>query len=212
MVDLVARYLSFRKQLSLQGIGTFSVEQLPARLDFPNRLLHAPQSILHFSTTAKQDDAFEQWLSSELHISHASVKEKLQTLVQQLQQNLSGNHAVEWKGIGIFSTDENKLLHFTPAFETVVSLPVKAEKIIRKNAEHIVRVGEDEKTNTEMEELLFGETKKKISSFWMIALVLLLIGIAGAWYYASVKPGGINTGGNNQKLKPKETPAQYKIQ
>lgn len=212
MVDLVARYLSFRKQLSLQGIGTFSVEQLPARLDFPNRLLHAPQSLLHFSTTAKQDDEFEQWVSEELHISHSAVKEQLHILIQHFQQNLNNSRPVEWKGIGIFSKDENKLLHFASSFESIVSQSVKAEKIIRKNAEHVVRVGEDEKTSTEMEELLFGETKKRISGFWMIALALLLVGIAAIWYYASVNSDSMNMGGNGRKLKLNEQPPQYKIQ
>ena len=97
MVDLVARYLSFRKQVSLQGIGTFSVEQLPARLDFPNRLLHAPQSILHFSSTAQPDEEFEHWLSEELHISHTDVKEQKQILLAGFQHGLSEKNAVEWR-------------------------------------------------------------------------------------------------------------------
>jgi nucleoid DNA-binding protein len=212
MVELVARYLSFRKQVSLQGIGTFSVEQLPARLDFPNRLLHAPQALLHFSPAAKQDEEFEQWASEQLHINHATMNEQQQILLTDFQHKLNSHQTVEWKGIGLFSRDENKLLHFTSAFESVVGEPVKAEKIIRKNAEHVVRVGEEEKTSTEMEELLFGKQKKKINSVWLIALALLLIGIAASWYYASVNPVSWKMQGNGQKLKVNENPARYKIQ
>lgn len=212
MVDLVARYLSFRKQLSLQGIGTFSVEQLPARLDFPNRLLHAPQSLLHFSSTAQPDEEFEHWLSEELHISHTAVKEQQQILLANFQHGLSEKNAVEWKGIGAFTKDENKILHFTSAFETEVTEPVKAEKVIRKNAEHLVRVGEDEKTNTEMEELLFGNQKKTYKSFWFIALALLLIGIVAIWYHQSTNTDSGMKQGNGRKLNVIEKPAPYKVQ
>ena len=191
MVDLVARYLSFRKQLSLQGIGTFSVEQLPARLDFPNRLLHAPQSLLHFSSTAQPDEEFEHWLSEELHISHTAVKEQQQILLANFQHGLSEKNAVEWKGIGAFTKDENKILHFTSAFETV---------------------GEDEKTNTEMEELLFGDQKKTYKSFWFIALALLLIGIVAIWYHQSTNTDSGMKQGNGRKLNVIEKPAPYKVQ
>ena len=52
MVELIARYLSFQKQVSIKDVGTFSVEELPARLDFPNRLLHAPEYInVHYQIT-----------------------------------------------------------------------------------------------------------------------------------------------------------------
>lgn len=212
MVDLVARYLSFRKQLSLLGIGTFSVEQLPARLDFPNRLLHAPQSLLHFSSTTQPDEEFEHWISEELHINHAAVKEQLHILLADFQHGLTEKHAVDWKGIGVFTKDENKILHFTSTFESEVTEPVKAEKIIRKNAEHFVRVGEDEKTNTEMEELLFGNQKKKYKGFWFIALALLLVGIAVIWYHQSTGAGSGMKQGNSEKLNVNEKPAPYKIQ
>jgi len=212
MVELLVGYLSSRKQLSLAGVGTFSVEHLPARLDFPNRLLHAPQSILHFSSTANEDTEFEQWLSGELHISDTAVKDQQKLFISNFQHKLNDLQSVEFKGIGLFTRDENKLLHFTSTFESIVGESVKAEKIIRKNAEHVVRVGEDEKTNTEMEELLFGERKKTISRFWLTALALLLIGIAAIWYHASTNTDNRGMNGNSEKLNVSEKPVQYKVQ
>ena len=93
-----------------------------------------------------------------------------------------------------------------------VTEPVKAEKVIRKNAEHFVRVGEDEKTNTEMEELLFGNQKKTYKSFWFIALALLLIGIVAIWYHQSTNANSGMKQGNGRKLNVIEKPAPYKVQ
>ncbi len=212
MVDLLVKYLSFNKQASLKGIGTFSVEQLPARLDFPNRLLHAPQMVLHFSTSAKQDELFDQWLSDELHISEDEVKNKQQILVTDFQNTLGSNKPVEWNGIGKFTKEENQLLHFSSAFESAIGEPVQAEKIIRKNTAHFVRVGEDEKTNTEMEQLLFGKRKRKFTAWWIFALALFLLSFTAVWIFTMNNSRQWGTQGNGEKIKTDEVPSLYKIQ
>ncbi len=212
MVDLIVQYLSFNKQVSLKGIGTFTVEQLPARLDFPNRLLHAPQAVLHFSSTAKQDEAFEQWICHELHLNSEEALMKLQIFLSNFQRTLNSNQKVEWAGIGKFVKDENKLMHFTSSFQSVTGEPVKAEKIIRKNKEHFVRVGEEEKTSTEMEELLFGVQRKKLNLFWMFAMALFLISFVLVWMFAAGHSRQWGSQGNGNKQKTKEVPVLYKIQ
>ena len=212
MVDLIVQYLSFNKQVSLKGIGTFTVEQLPARLDFPNRLLHAPQAVLHFSSIARQDEAFEQWICRELHLNKEESLQKLQIFLADFQRTLNSNQKVEWVGIGNFTKDENQLLHFTSAFETAIGEPVKAEKIIRKNKEHFVRVGEEEKTSTEMEELLFGVRRKKLNLFWIFAMALFLISFVLIWMFAAGHARLWGSQGNGSKLKTKEMPVLYKIQ
>lgn len=212
MVDLIVQYLSFNKQVSLKGIGTFTVEQLPARLDFPNRLLHAPQAVLHFSSTAKQDDTFEQWICDELHINSETALQKQQIFLTDFQRTLNSEQIVEWAGLGKFEKKEKSLLHFTAAFESIIGEPVKAEKIIRKNKEHFVRVGEEEKTSTEMEELLFGARRKKLNLFWIFAMALFLIGFVLVWMFAAGHSRQWGTQGNGHKLKSKEMPVLYKIQ
>lgn len=212
MVDLIVQYLSFSKKISIKGIGTFTVEQLPARLDFPNRLLHAPQAVLHFSSTAKQDELFEQWLSHELHINSEAALLKQQIFLSHFHRTLNSNQKVEWNGIGNFTKDENQLVHFTSAFESVIGEPVKAEKIIRKNKEHFVRVGEEEKTSSEMEELLFGVQRKKLNLFWIVVLALFLLSFTAVWMFAASHSRQWGMQGNGSKMKTDKMPALYKIQ
>ena len=165
MVDLIVRFLSTHKRVSLKGIGSFSVEHLPARLDFPNRLLHAPETILHYAAEAEEDAAFDQWLVQELRLPSDEIKTLRQNFTEEFKRILTGKNEVEFAGLGRFEKDGNQLIHFTSAFETIVGMPVVAEKIIRKNTSHSIRVGEEEKTNVEMEELLLRKYRKPLNLF-----------------------------------------------
>ena len=212
MVDLVLRYLSFQKKVSLQGIGTFSVEHLPARLDFPNRLLYAPEFILHYSTSVTgNDEQFETWLQTELNMGREEVKILQQNLSDEFQRTLFEKGETTLNGLGIFTKDEQRLLHFSSLFESVKGNPVTAEKIIRKNTSHSILVGEQEKTSEEMTELLTGTKRKPLNLWWMVAAALFLCALIAILYFANYSPQWSKQG-NNQKLKLNEAPPLHKIQ
>jgi nucleoid DNA-binding protein len=213
MVDLVVRYLSFQKKVSLQGIGTFSVEQLPARLDFPNRLLYAPEYILHYSPSvvAATDERFESWLQQELKVNREEAKNLQQNLAADFERSLVEKGQMTLNGLGTFTKDEQKLLHFSSLYETVKGNPVTAEKVIRKNTSHSVLVGEQEKTSEEMTEILTTGKRKPLNLWWMIALALFLSALIAILYFANYSPQWSKQG-NNQKLKVNEAPPLHKIQ
>ena len=212
MVDLIVRFLSTHKRVSLKGIGSFSVEHLPARLDFPNRLLHAPETILHFTAEAEEDAAFDQWLVQELRQSSDEIKTLRQNFTEEFKRILNSRNEVEFAGIGRFEKDENQLIHFTSAFETIVGMPVVAEKIIRKNTSHSIRVGEEEKTNVEMEELLLRKQRKPLNLWWLIAIALFVSALVAILLFANNHSQQWSKQGNEQKMTPNEAPPLYKMQ
>jgi nucleoid DNA-binding protein len=213
MVDLVVRYLSFQKKVSLQGIGTFSVEHLPARLDFPNRLLYAPEYILHYSSSsvAGTDEQFDNWLQKELNVSWEEVKTLQQNLTTDFERTLAEKGKMTLNGLGTFTKDDQKLLHFSSLYETVKGNPVTAEKVIRKNTSHSVLVGEQEKTSEEMTEILTSTKRKPLNLWWMITLALFLSALIAILLYAIYSPQWSKQG-NNQKLKLNEAAPLHKIQ
>lgn len=212
MVDLIVRFLSTHNKVSLKGIGSFSVEQLPARLDFPNRLLHAPETILHYSAEAAEDPGFDLWLMQELRQPADEIKKKLQIFTEEFKRILDNKHEVELAGIGRFTKEENQLIHFTSVFETIVGTPVVAEKIIRKNTQHSIRVGEEEKTNLEMEEFLYQKHRKPFSFAWIITTLLFILAIVAILYFATTYTHLWDKQGNAQKIKSKETTPLYRMQ
>ncbi len=101
-------------------------------------------------------------------------------------------------------------IRFDPALKDMkTGTPVPAVKVIRGNVEHTMRVGEQEKTSSEMIELL-GSSAGRKTNWWGIALIVgLLAFIFIALYLSS---NGVNTSstGNQQKITPNEGPATYK--
>lgn len=212
MVELIARYLSFQKQVSIKDVGTFSIEELPARLDFPNKLLHAPEHILHFNPKWSNDELFEQWAQKQLGLSQQEIKAQLQNLSADFQRTLSEKNELIWEDIGRFSKNDQQLILFSSGFEAVKHPPVSAEKVIRKNAQHSIRVGEQEKTNVEMEELLQAQSRKTLNLWWLFALALFLTSFLAILFIANYKTKQWNRQGNGEKPTLEEMPALHKIQ
>ncbi len=212
MVELIARYLSFQKQVSIKDVGTFSVEELPARLDFPNKLLHAPEHILHFNPKWSNDELFEQWAQKQLGLSQQEIKAQLQNLSADFQRTLSDKNELNWEGIGRFSKNDQQLILFSSGLEVVKRPPVVAEKVIRKNAQHSIRVGEQEKTNVEMEELLQKQSRKTLNLWWLLALALFLTAFLAILFIANYQTKQWNRQGNSEKPTLEEMPVLHKIQ
>lgn len=212
MLVLIKRYLYLHKSISLNGIGTLFLEEIPAWIDYPNKLLHPSQYKLQFQTTSGSDDHFSAWMSEQLNVSKEESEKQTAHFISDLKQSLSNHKVVEWEGLGFFKNDENQVLRFTSSLNLETGEPVPAEKIIRKNAEHFIRVGEQEKTNTQMQELLFGTKKKALFQWWYSAVILLVLGIAAILYFASLFPTSWKMQGNKMELKTKQAPKQYQIQ
>jgi nucleoid DNA-binding protein len=212
MVDVLRKYLAIRKQISMKGIGTVSVEQLPARVDFPNQLLHPPETILHYSPSAQHDDDFCKWLSKELQISETQAVDRYHSFTAEMVKELGDSKKISWAGVGEFVKKENGIINFKPAIETsVLTRSVAAKKIIRQGARHSIRVGEDEKTNAEMQEMLLGDEQKVKKGWWLAAILLLLTAlIVIVIYFSSKKRPSMH--GNQNKPTISESPTLYKIQ
>lgn len=89
--------------------------------------------------------------------------------------------------------------------------PIPANKVIRENSQHLVRVGEDQKTSTEMMERLVPDVEDKKSYWLAAALIIALVAfIFIAWY---ISARGLNTTstGNQQKMEPQKETETYKL-
>lgn len=204
------QYLLFHKQLSVPGIGTFLLERKPAANDFFNKRINPPAYIFALQPTGNPPSKkFFNWLSATLHISDQDAVLQFDNFAVNIKQQISKGGIIDWKGVGVLSKGLAGEIKFKPEKEMIFEKPVTAEKIIRLNAEHMIRVGEDNKTSAEMVELL-SQTEEKKSFWWAYALSLAVLSIIFIGWYVSGHGLGVSATANIKGIVTQESGSTYK--
>ncbi len=177
---LIAPTLFQQKSCRLPGIGTLSVITGSATTDFINTEINAPTQTIVFSAAQDDEEKFNEFTA----------------LSELIKKDLSEKGTVHLKGIGDFKRNNTGLVTFIPiSVNRDFAVPVRAERVIRQDAEHTMLVGDKETTNTVMTGYFVeeGEVVTK-SKWWIWAIVLGIIGLAVIAIYAS--QNGFNALGN----------------
>jgi hypothetical protein len=118
----------------------------------------------------------------------------------ELRNRIRTEEKVDWEGIGVLRQDESGNTVLEPVSDTRLYMaPTPALRVNRQNAQHVLLVGDQEKTNFEMNEWLHDEVvvRRRRRYWWVIALVLGAIAVAILVWHISVNGWSI---GNQQKL------------
>jgi nucleoid DNA-binding protein len=183
MQKYIHKYFALNRSVSLPGIGSFVAETRNAKLDFIDKTLEAPIYAIRFDKNEVADEKFYGFLSRETGVEQSKIVEDLRGFTAHLKEQLEQNRPVGLPGIGTLIKNalgyelvaDNSIQNYFPS--------ISAERIIRQNAEHTVKVGEEERTSTQMHEH-FQQKKVKEDNWFVHALILGAIGIAAiAIYY-----------------------------
>ena len=202
MQDTLYEFLLLNKKLSLPGIGTISLCQNSATLDFTNKQVTAPS--FYFTIESRNDKPSKKlfdWLSSSLGITEWDAIKSVNDFSIALKKRLSESGEVNWENVGTIRRDNNGDLKLSPQNILLQSeQPVKAEKVIRVKAVHTVLVGEKEKTSVEMEQY-FAESPAKKNYTWLIAVILTVLAVIFIGWYFSQKGFSTAAAGNQTVIK-----------
>ena len=203
MYDKLYQYLIQHNELPIPGIGTFLVERNSAQIDFPNRKINPPSyNIALQSGSYVPVKSFFLWLGQSLGISDREAIFRFNDFAFDMKKQISDGAVINWNGVGTLNKGLGGDVRFTTTTSALSLLaPITAEKVIREKAEHMVRVGEDEKTSVEMAEMLNQPAIKKSYS-WTIALILVLLSVMFIGWHFSEHGVDISATGNGQKLIP----------
>ena len=206
------QYFIQYNRLTIPGVGQFLLERKPAVSDFPNRIIHAPAySIILAEENGAPGKNFFNWLGQALHVSDRDAVIRFNDFSFDLKRQLIAGDSIRWNGMGVLSRGLGGEIKFEPELlETEKNKPVKAEKVIRENAEHTVRVGEDEKTSSQMIELLNQRDSKK-SYWWAWALVVALLAIMFLGWYFSAYGLEVAAAGNSSHIDAQEATTTYRV-
>ena len=204
-------YLVTHQQLSLPGIGTFFMEREPAVASFPNKRMAPPS--YHFRLDEKEQTppmSFYKWLSHTLSTSNHEAVTQFNDFVFDLKNKIIYGHTVIWHDLGTLQKGLNNTIKFQPKENIIFEEPVIAEKIIRSNATHTVKVGEQEKTSDEMNAAL-RPVKKERNWLMPLAISLCVLGILFLGWYFFQHGFTIQAMANQKQLEPLSPTTGFRI-
>lgn len=209
MYETLYQYFIQHKRLAVPGVGTFLLERKPAVNDFVNKQINPPYYSVSLQAFADPPSFnFFKWLAEAMHSSDHDAIIRFNDFVFVLKKQINDGSIIEWHGVGTVSKGPAGEMKFIPSTELVPEKPVPAEKVIRDKSEHMVRVGEDQRTSAEMTEML-NLPKEKRSRWWIAALLAGLAALVFIGWYFYEHGIDISSTTNSMKLVPMEASNPY---
>jgi hypothetical protein len=174
--SLLYRYFSLSGNVSIPGLGALFTVRIPAVIDFSNKQLFPPVQDIKFKTN-NSDSTPEQsnYIARLSGMNSEGVDSALKLLGEELKTRLMTERKLEWMDVGTFSVSDEGEIGFTPKHATTnFFLPVHYTHVLRADAEISIKVGEDEKTNTDMEVFFEDQRTNAIKSKWKKAALALV--------------------------------------
>ena len=179
------------KKVGIPGLGVFSLQEIPASLDFVKGYLRAPQSKIIFTKNESDivDKSLFIYLSREMQVEEWQVAKKFQDFTAAIISNIDTNTAVELPGIGKLQKGYNDEFVFIAESEatTVPAADIKLNNTndSRANLVELYSTGENliltEETEEDKLEMIIKH--KEEDYWWVYALILALMGVAALLYY-----------------------------
>lgn len=212
MYSELYQYLLQHKELPVPGIGTFLLERKAAVIDFPNKKINPPSYAISMQQGSHlPGKSFFAWLASTLKVSDRDAVFQFNDFAVELKKQISTGDIINWGQMGTLSKGLGGDVKFVPAeLSSAMEHPISAERIIRQKSEHMVRVGEDQKTSAEMVEML-SQTDEKKSYWWAYAMAISLLAIVFIGWYFSTKGVELSSAANTCKAIIQEAPVTYSI-
>ncbi len=183
--SLLYRYFSLNGSVSIPGLGALSLKRMPAVNDFSSKQLLPPAQVLKFNANINPTSGEQSNYIARLSgLKKEHVDNELKILAEELKARLMVERKLEWMDVGSFSVSDEGEIGFVPkTVTTEFFTPVHYVHVLRPDAEHTIKVGEDEKTNTDMEVFFedqranAGKNKWKKAALVLVSIALLLLAI-----------------------------------
>jgi hypothetical protein len=209
MKEILLKYLLQYQQLGLPGIGFLQLYIRASQTDIVNKRILPPSPSSRLTpdvpVPAEQDQV--RFIARTMQVAGDVAERQLDDFCAAALDGIKKGIPLEWEGFGTIRKGVAGDMTFELSSKSIFAFPpVEAERVIRTNAEHTIQVGDTEKTNFEMAELLQEETvAPRKSRWWIWAVVLGVIGAAILAYYIYEHDGNLG-GFRNQQAIPQTAP------
>lgn len=180
MTDVLNAYLLQNNRIIIPGLGSIYILKKPVTTDFVNKQLFPSSFSYRFDKfTDTPEEELYRYIAARKRIPEQDAMQSYNHFATELRAKIKTDGYYEWEGVGVFKQDVNGEIIFEDKRSLLPLAPVPARRVIRKDAQHAILVGDKEKTNVQMSEMLNEEevvTVKK-DRWWIYALILFLIGL-----------------------------------
>lgn len=167
--QLLIKYLIQNGRLGIPEIGMFHVKRLPAQIIADGAEIKGPELVIVYAPeTVTADKHLFEFLSIETATDEVAAIGQFNAWAHELKQKITDHQSVELPFIGTLSLDQDGSIIHTNAVNdigfTTVALPegVSLQQFVTTDEE--------------------GDLPSD-SSWWIYAIILLLLGVAAIAYY-----------------------------
>jgi hypothetical protein len=191
MFQVLNAYLFQHRSISIPGLGTIYLETFSADMDVADRTLLPPVYKFRFDKYFDAPDReFFSFIALKRNILDYEAIKWYNEFSFDLRNRIRTEIEVNWDGVGILKKDDTgNILFESVSGKDLFLAPTPAMRVNRQNAQHTILVGDQEKTNFEMNEWLHDEEagKKTKKSWWIPALILaiIILAVLGWHFYAN---------------------------
>jgi len=188
MYQLLYKYLILNKKVGIPGVGNFSIEEVPASMDFVSKQIAPPKEVINFtSEEVHADRSFYNFLQKELNLTEVDAIKATSNFAHKVKEGIA-NGGVTMPGIGTLKTgyngdhyfvSETKYNNYLPdiRLQSSLSTSIKATDVYDTGETRIIT--QDAETH-DMEKIAL---KEKEDYWWVYAIVLALMGLGALLYY-----------------------------
>ena len=179
MESFITSYLIQKRECHLPRLGNFSIRTIPALLDVASKkIFPATDEIIFDENESELSEGLKQYLAHLLNIPEFDAEKEIISWCASAKMKIDSGEKIELATIGNLQKNEAGNLVFQKAIELTLFQPIAAERVVHKNTEHPVLVGDKETTSGAMNEFFREDEPTGKRSPWKIrALILLAIAV-----------------------------------
>jgi len=215
MQDLITSFIIQSKECKLAGIGMFRNVTIPAEPDIASKKISPPVfEKLFTGREEKISDELVKYVASKKNISLSEALENIKEWCAETKSKLKDGEEIFFQSLGSLKKEPSGNILFRNQNKVSFFEPISVERVIHKNSEHKVLVGDRETTSSVMNEFYHHEeeTGVKNNQWKIISIVLLAIALILLYFYFYQHSFSFSSFGNQGKISPQSPPETYSVQ
>ncbi|MEO6839051.1 MAG: hypothetical protein ABI261_08910, partial [Ginsengibacter sp.] len=174
MQDLITSFIIQAKECKLAGIGKFRSINTPAESDIASKTISPP--IMEKLFTGKEEkisDELVKYIAIKKNISLTEALEKIKSWCDDTISKLKNGEEVFFQSLGSLRKEGSGNILFRRQNFVQFFDPIAVERVIHKNSEHKVLVGDKETTSAVMNQFFQDEDVEVKKNPWKIISIVL---------------------------------------